>query len=327
MIEFKNVCKKYSNLKALDNINLTIPSSSIFGIVGKSGAGKSTLLRTINKLEKIDEGSIIVDGIDIVTLNLRQLREFRKKVAMIFQHFSLMQTKTIYKNIALPPECSGYKKSEIKTKVEELASLVGISDKLNEKPRNLSGGQCQRVAIARALTLNPKILLCDEATSALDPKTTHDILKLLKQIKEKYDITIIMVTHQMEVIKEVCDEIAILNDGILLEVGKTDELFISNNASLKELTNEEEILPKSGINIKIYFPKESSNNALITKMARDLNIDFSIVWGKLERFKENTLGSLIINIDDSELKKQQVIEYLQNRSILFDMIKGDDENA
>ena len=321
MIEFKNVCKKYSNLKALDNINLTIPSSSIFGIVGKSGAGKSTLLRTINKLEKIDEGSIIVDGIDIVTLNLRQLREFRKKVAMIFQHFSLMQTKTIYKNIALPLECSGYKKSEIKTKVEELASLVGISDKLNEKPRNLSGGQCQRVAIARALTLNPKILLCDEATSALDPKTTHDILKLLKQIKEKYDITIIMVTHQMEVIKEVCDEIAILNDGILLE------LFISNNASLKELTNEEEILPKSGINIKIYFPKESSNNALITKMARDLNIDFSIVWGKLERFKENTLGSLIINIDDSELKKQQVIEYLQNRSILFDMIKGDDENA
>ena len=327
MIEFKNVCKKYSNLKALDNINLTIPSSSIFGIVGKSGAGKSTLLRTINKLEKIDEGSIIVDGIDIVTLNLRQLREFRKKVAMIFQHFSLMQTKTIYKNIALPLECSGYKKSEIKTKVEELASLVGISDKLNEKPRNLSGGQCQRVAIARALTLNPKILLCDEATSALDPKTTHDILKLLKQIKEKYDITIIMVTHQMEVIKEVCDEIAILNDGILLEVGKTDELFISNNASLKELTNEEEIFPKSGINIKIYFPKESSNNALITKMARDLNIDFSIVWGKLERFKENTLGSLIINIDDSELKKQQVIEYLQNRSILFDMIKGDDENA
>ena len=327
MIEFKNVCKKYSNLKALDNINLTIPSSSIFGIVGKSGAGKSTLLRTINKLEKIDEGSIIVDGIDIVTLNLRQLREFRKKVAMIFQHFSLMQTKTIYKNIALPLECSGHKKSEIKTKVEELASLVGISDKLNEKPRNFSGGQCQRVAIARALTLNPKILLCDEATSALDPKTTHDILKLLKQIKEKYDITIIMVTHQMEVIKEVCDEIAILNDGILLEVGKTDELFISNNASLKELTNEEEILPKSGINIKIYFPKESSNNALITKMARDLNIDFSIVWGKLERFKENTLGSLIINIDDSELKKQQVIEYLQNRSILFDMIKGDDENA
>ncbi len=327
MIEFKNVCKKYSNLKALDNINLTIPSSSIFGIVGKSGAGKSTLLRTINKLEKIDEGSIIVDGIDIVTLNLRQLREFRKKVAMIFQHFSLMQTKTIYKNIALPLECSGYKKSEIKTKVEELASLVGIRDKLNEKPRNLSGGQCQRVAIARALTLNPKILLCDEATSALDPKTTHDILKLLKQIKEKYDITIIMVTHQMEVIKEVCDEIAILNDGILLEVGKTDELFISNNVSLKELTNEEEILPKSGINIKIYFPKESSNNALITKMARDLNIDFSIVWGKLERFKENTLGSLIINIDDSELKKQQVIEYLQNRSILFDMIKGDDENA
>ena len=327
MIEFKNVCKKYANFKALDEINLIIPSSSIFGIVGKSGAGKSTLLRTINQLEKIDGGSIIVDNMDIATLNLKQLREFRKKVAMIFQHFSLMQTQTIYKNIALPLECNGYKKSEIQAKVEELASLVGLSDKLNDRPRSLSGGQCQRVAIARALALNPKILLCDEATSALDPKTTHDILKLLKQIKERYDITIIMVTHQMEVIKEVCDEIAILNDGKLLEVGKTDELFVSNNSSLKELTNEEEILPKSGINIKIYFPKESSNHTLITKMARDLNIDFSIVWGKLERFKENTLGSLIINIDDNNVKKQQVIAYLQNQSILFDIIKEVDENA
>ena len=182
MIEFKNVCKKYANFKALDEINLIIPSSSIFGIVGKSGAGKSTLLRTINQLEKIDGGSIIVDNMDIATLNLKQLREFRKKVAMIFQHFSLMQTQTIYKNIALPLECNGYKKSEIQAKVEELASLVGLSDKLNDKPRSLSGGQCQRVAIARALALNPKILLCDEATSALDPKTTHDILKLLKQL-------------------------------------------------------------------------------------------------------------------------------------------------
>lgn len=323
MIEFKNVCKQYSNLKALDKINLTIPSSSIFGIVGKSGAGKSTLLRTINQLELIDSGTILVDGVDIATLKGKSLRIFRKKVAMIFQHFSLMQTKTIYKNIALPLECSGYKKNDIKEKVEELAALVGIKDKLHEKPRNLSGGQCQRVAIARALTLNPKILLCDEATSALDPKTTHDILSLLKRIKKQYDITIIMVTHQMEVIKEVCDEIAILKDGELVEVGKTDQLFISNNTSLKELTNEDEIIPTKGINIKIYFPKESSNNALITKMARDLNIDFSIVWGKLERFKEDTLGSLIINIDDTEIKKEKVIKYLQKEQVLFDIIGGE----
>ena len=222
MIEFKNVCKKYSNLKALDNINLTIPSSSIFGIVGKSGAGKSTLLRTINKLEKIDEGSIIVDGIDIVTLNLRQLREFRKKVAMIFQHFSLMQTKTIYKNIALPLECSGYKKSEIKTKVEELASLVGIRDKLNEKPRNLSGGQCQRVAIARAIVNGPRLLICDEPTGNLDENTSMEIMKVLEEIN-KLGTTIIMVTHDTDIVNKMKKRVILLDSGRIVKDYKEGE--------------------------------------------------------------------------------------------------------
>ena len=266
MIEFKNVCKKYSNLKALDNINLTIPSSSIFGIVGKSGAGKSTLLRTINKLEKIDEGSIIVDGIDIVTLNLRQLREFRKKVAMIFQHFSLMQTKTIYKNIALPLECSGYKKSEIKTKVEELASLVGISDKLNEKPRNLSGGQCQRVAIARALVNDPEILLADEPTGALDTVTSVQIMDLIKEIsKEKL---VIMVTHNPELAEKYSTRIVRLLDGIIND----DSNPCSDEEEEKELTRNDDLEVTEKAKMSFWTAFKLSSRNLLSKFKRTLMV-------------------------------------------------------
>ena len=302
MIEFINVKKEFSGVKALDDVTFTIPSSCIFGIVGKSGAGKSTLLRTINRLENIDAGQILIDGVDVTKLDGKALRLLRKNIGMIFQHFSLLETKDVFHNIALPLQTSGYKKEQIKERVEELAKLVGIYEKIYEKPRNLSGGQKQRVAIARALALNPKILLCDEATSALDPQTTKAILRLLLDIKEKYNITIIMVTHQMEVVKEVCDRIAILNDGILQEEGYTDVLFTSSSTAMKELTDEEEIVPNVGVNIKISFPKESSEEPIITMMARELDIDFSIVWGKLEKFRDSILGSLIINIEEKNLE-------------------------
>lgn len=319
MIEFINVVKEFSGVKALDDVTFTIPSSCIFGIVGKSGAGKSTLLRTINKLEEIDGGQILIDGVDITTLSGKELLKTRRNIGMIFQSFSLMQTKTVYKNIALPLETYGYSKHEIKNRVEYLANVVGIKEKLNEKPRNLSGGQCQRVAIARALALNPKILLCDEATSALDPQTTKSILKLLLEIKKEFDITIVMVTHQMEVVKEVCDTIAILNNGVLQEVGKTDELFTSSSIAIKELTDEEEIVPDTGINIKLGFNNQSSNEPIITAMARELNIDFSIVGGKLEKFRDNVLGSLIINFDEKYY--EQVSNYLANKNIVFNVVE------
>ncbi len=319
MIEFINVVKEFSGVKALDDVTFTIPSSCVFGIVGKSGAGKSTLLRTINKLEEIDGGQILIDGVDITTLSGKELLKTRRNIGMIFQSFSLMQTKTVYKNIALPLETYGYSKNEIKNRVEYLADVVGIKEKLNEKPRNLSGGQCQRVAIARALALNPKILLCDEATSALDPQTTKSILKLLLEIKKEFDITIVMVTHQMEVVKEVCDTIAILNNGVLQEVGKTDELFTSSSIAIKELTDEEEIVPDTGINIKLGFNNQSSNEPIITAMARELNIDFSIVGGKLEKFRDNVLGSLIINFDEKYY--EQVSNYLANKNIVFSVIE------
>lgn len=318
-IVFSNVCKNFVDLKALDNISLEIPSGSIFGIVGQSGAGKSTLLRTLNRLEDIDSGDIYVDGVDILKLNGKDLRDYRKKVAMIFQSFALLETKNVFDNIALPLKCNGYTKLQIKERVEELSKIVGLEDKLKNRPRELSGGQKQRVAIARALALNPDMILCDEATSALDPITTQSILDLLKKINKELNITVVIVTHQMEVVKAVCDEIAILKNGKLIEKGKTAEIFLSSNSALKTLVTEEEIIPETGVNIKLYFSEAGAEQTLITNMAIDLNVNFSIVWGKLEKFKDDVLGSLIINVKEKDLNN--VINFLNDRKVGFEVIR------
>lgn len=318
-IEFKNVTKNFDNLVALNNISLSINEGEIFGIVGQSGAGKSTLLRTINRLEEVDSGVVLVDNKNIISLNNKELREFRKNCGMIFQHFSLMETKNVFQNIALPLQCNKYKKDEIQKKVIELAEIVGLSDKLKSKPRELSGGQKQRVAIARALALNPNILLCDEATSALDPITTKSILNLLKKINEEMNITIVLVTHQMEVVKEICERIAIIKDGNVVQVGYTDEIFLSSNNELSSLIDEEEILPNNGVNIKVYFPRNCSSDSIITKMARELDIDFSICWGKLEKFRDNVLGTLIINI--KEEYKEIVLDYIKKINVECEVIE------
>lgn len=237
---------------------------------------------------------------------------------MIFQHFSLLERRNVYDNVALPLECWGYSNSDIDKRVSELLELVGLSDKKESKPRELSGGQKQRVAIARALALNPSILLCDEATSALDPNTTKSILALLRDINEKLGITIIIVTHQMEVVKEICQRVAIMEGGEVIAVGKTEELFLKNSKALKDLIGEEEILPNEGINIRLFFPKDNSNDSIITAMARELNIDFSIVWGKLERFRDDVLGSLVINIKENQ--KDKVIKYLTSKNMPWEVI-------
>ena len=195
-----------------------------------------------------------------------------------------------------------------------------MENKAKNKPKHLSGGQKQRVAIARALALNPNILLCDEATSALDPNTTKSILSLLRDINKKLGITIIIVTHQMEVVKEVCNKVAILKDGKVLECGDTEELFLNHSECLKELLGEEEVVPNSGVNIKLFFPKEFSNGSIITSMARSLDIDFSIVWGKLEKFRDDVLGSLIINIPQD--KKEQVINYLNSTDVKWEVLQN-----
>ena len=323
MINIKSVNKYFGKTQVLENIDIEINEGEIFGLVGHSGAGKSTLLRCINGLENYDEGSIIVDSKEIKSLTSKELREFRKELGMIFQHFSLLERLNVYDNIALPLECWGYSKEEISKKVNELLKLVGLEDKAKDRPKHLSGGQKQRVAIARALALNPKILLCDEATSALDPNTTKSILALLKDINQKLGITIIIVTHQMEVVKEVCNKVAVLKDGRVLECGDTEDLFLNHPQSLKELLGEDEVVPSSGVNIKLFFPKEFSNDSLITSMARSLDIDFSIVWGKLEKFGDNVLGSLIINIEED--KKNLVIDYLKTKNIKWEVLNGSNQ--
>ncbi|MCI9339822.1 MAG: ATP-binding cassette domain-containing protein, partial [Dorea sp.] len=221
MIEIKNLKKIWEDDKSsvLEDINLTIEDGDIYALVGRSGAGKSTLLRCINGLTSYQGGSLTVDGCEIKDLKDKELREFRRRVGMIFQHFSLLERETVYQNIALPMQCWKYPKEETDKKVKELLELVGLTDKMNARPRNLSGGQKQRVAIARALTMEPKILLCDEATSALDPKTTNSILELLLEINQKIGITIVIVTHQMEVVRKACNKACILEQGRIADEG------------------------------------------------------------------------------------------------------------
>ncbi|AGX44993.1 methionine ABC transporter ATP-binding protein [Clostridium saccharobutylicum] len=322
MVEIKNVVKSFGKTQVIKDVSMSIKQGEIYGIIGHSGAGKSTLLRCINGLETYDGGSINVMGKEVCSLSGSELREFRKDLGMIFQNFNLLQRKNVFDNVALPLEVWGYDKKIIETKVLDLLKLVGLEDKKLSKPSQLSGGQKQRVAIARALALDPKILLCDEATSALDPKITKDILALLSKINKELGITIIMVTHQMEVIKEVCQRVALLDGGEIKAEGRAEDLFLKPGTSLKKFLgeeDEEEILPESGVNIKLFFPSNSSENALITKMARELEIDFSIVWGKLEKFRSEVLGGLVINISEND--KDKVLKYLEGKEILWEVLK------
>ncbi|MBS6041568.1 MAG: methionine ABC transporter ATP-binding protein [Clostridium baratii] len=320
MIKVKNLKKKFGEIEVLKDISLEVKKGEIYGIIGHSGAGKSTLLRCLNGLESYDTGSILIKDKEIKDLNKLEIRELRKDIGMIFQSFNLLERKNVYENIALPLELWGYKKEQVKERVLELLKLVDLENKIKSMPSELSGGQKQRVAIARALALKPSILFCDEATSALDPKTTKDILSLILKINKEIGITIVMVTHQMEVVKEVCEKITLLEGGKIKAQGKAEELFLKPGVSLKKFLGENDIdlLPESGINIKIFFPKDSSENALITKMARDTNIDFSIVWGKLERFRESVLGNLVININYED--KDSIFNYLKEKNVQWEVL-------
>lgn len=229
MIKLNNLSKtfitKESSFKALDNVSLEINSGEIFGIIGLSGAGKSTLIRLLNRLEEPDCGEIFFDSTNVLALSARELRLFRQKHSMIFQSFNLLSSRTVFGNISFPLEILGWSKKDISYRIDELLELVDLKDKKNAYPSQLSGGQKQRVAIARALATNPKVLLCDEATSALDPQTTNSILSLLKDLQVKFNLTIIMITHQMEVVKEICDRVAIIESGQIIEENTVSEIF------------------------------------------------------------------------------------------------------
>ncbi|CAM2922490.1 methionine ABC transporter ATP-binding protein [Hathewaya histolytica] len=319
IIEIKDLNKNFNNKVVLKNISFDVEEGEILGIVGHSGAGKSTLLRCLNGLETYENGSIKIDENEVKSLNLNNLRTLRRNMGMIFQGFNLLNSRNVYKNIAFPIETWGYNKKAIDEKVKSLIKLVHLEDKLYSNISSLSGGEKQRVAIARALALEPKILLCDEATSALDPKTTKSILRLLKEINEKLNITIVLVTHEMEVVKELCTKVALLNSGNLISHSNVQDLFLYPNPVLKEFLDEDlSILPTTGINIKLYFSNNVSSNSIISSMARDLNIDFSIVFGKLEQFRNDILGNLIINTN--EKNKKEILNYLNEKSILCEVI-------
>ncbi len=323
MIEIKNLKKIWEDdgSSVLDDINLTIEDGDIYALVGRSGAGKSTLLRCINGLTSYQEGSLIVDGREVKDFSEKELREFRRHVGMIFQQFSLLERETVYKNVALPMRCWKYSKNDIDKKVKELLELVGLSDKMNAKPRNLSGGQKQRVAVARALTMEPKILLCDEATSALDPKTTNSILDLLLEINEKLGITIIIVTHQMEVVRRACNKACILENGRIADIGSVREIFIKQPESLRRLLGEEELkLPKTGHNIQIaHLVNDIHDGELFGKMQADLDYIFPILDGKIMEYQKDNMGVFVINVDDGHL--QMITDYLDERHIIWHEIE------
>ncbi|MCK9257546.1 MAG: methionine ABC transporter ATP-binding protein [Sulfurospirillaceae bacterium] len=318
MINIKDLNKSFHSLPVLKGINLEINEGEIFAIVGHSGAGKSTLLRCINGLEGFDSGEVEVFGYKLSNISSKELRSLRKKMGMIFQNFALASQKTVFQNIALPLQIHGFSKEESKKRVDELLELVGLSDKALVYPNTLSGGQKQRVAIARALALSPKVLLSDEATSALDPKTTNDVLELLRTINKELGITIVVVTHEMDVVKKIASRALLLEDGNILGEGDVKDLFLNPNSNMKKFLGEEEYLPQSGENIKLYFPKSVAKERFITKMARELDIDFSIVWGKLERLGDDVLGHLVINIEHKDEKI--AIEYLSKSSVNWERV-------
>ncbi|WP_107697717.1 methionine ABC transporter ATP-binding protein [Campylobacter concisus] len=317
MIKIEKLSKFYGDTQILFDINLEVKKGEIFAIVGHSGAGKSTLLRCINGLESYQGGSLKVFDKEIKNLDEMQQRHLRRDVGMIFQHFALMARKNVFENVATPLKFWGYKSDETEKRVRELLNLVGLENKAKSYPSELSGGQKQRVAIARALALNPKILLSDEATSALDPNTTNQILELLEKINKELDISVVIVTHEMEVVKSIAKRAILLEGGKIIGSGSIEELFLKPDEKMKEFLGEVEILPSTGTNIRLFFPKEVAQNSVITHMARSLNIDFNIVWGKLEKLNENVLGSLVINIDEKD--KENVLNYIKQSGVLWEV--------
>ena len=321
MIDLVNVRKSFGDLEVLKDINIHIEEKEIYGIIGQSGAGKSTLLRCINGLESYESGTITVEGTTVNVKDKNALRQLRRNMGMIFQNFNLLERLDVYDNVALPMRFWGInpKTDESRKKIEDLIELVGLKDKMHARPAELSGGQKQRVAIARALVNDPKILLCDEATSALDPRITKGILALLKKINEELGITIIVVTHQMEVVKELCQRVAFLKHGVVLAEGKPEELFVQPSADIKKFLGEEgQALPTTGVNIQLFFLDETSDEPVVTEMARELNIDFSICWGKLEEFRSNVFGSLVINVKPEQ--KDAVVKYLESKNVKCEVL-------
>ncbi|MCP1299389.1 ATP-binding cassette domain-containing protein [Chryseobacterium sp. S0630] len=340
MIEIRNISKtfhqKKQSFKALDKVSLNIEKGDIVGIIGFSGAGKSTLIRTVNLLERPDEGQIIINGKDFTKLSSKQLAEERKKIGMIFQHFNLLSSRTVFDNVALPLELDHTSKDEITRKVNELLKIVGLEDKANDYPKSLSGGQKQRVAIARALANDPHLLLCDEATSALDPATTQSILQLLRDINQRLGITILLITHEMEVIKAVCNHVAVIDKGKLLTKGTLSEIisdkenpiirqFINSDIMTlpQELSNRLQKEPKEGLFplVEIELNENISVEQILSTLYNQYKIPYKLLKADVEYFGNSNFGKLLLQLQGEAEENQQAIYYF-NQNKIQNTVKG-----
>lgn len=335
MITFENITKTYggkTHVQALKGISLTIHDGEIFGIIGKSGAGKSTLVRCINMLEKPTTGKVIIDDKELTAMSDSQLRAERKNIGMIFQHFNLLSSRTVFDNIAFPLELAGASKEVIRSKVDSLLELVGLTDRQFNYPSQLSGGQKQRVGIARALASDPKILLCDEATSALDPQTTKSILELLKDINKRLSITIVIITHEMAVIKEICDRVAVIEGGVIKEQGRVIDVFTNPQSEtmkefVKSVINMElpEGIKKLGVTdqpspdrdmlVRFRFKGAATNEPLVVNIARKFNLDVSVLYGNIDYIQDVPFGYLIVVIMGDMKAQTEAYSYIKTQPV------------
>ena len=326
MIRLVNVNKRYGELQAVDNISLEIPSHTIFGIIGKSGAGKSTLVRLISLLEPVDSGEIYYGDSRVDTLTGKLLRNQHKKIGMIFQNFNLFASRTAAGNIAYPLEIAGIPKRAIAAKVEEMLHVVGLEGRGDARVSTLSGGQKQRVAIARALAVSPDILFCDEATSALDPQTTRSILELLKRLQKDMNLSVVMITHQMEVVRDCCQQVAVIDNGAVAETGSVREIFSAPKSEVTKdflmhinpLNPEDTQLirwSKSGGAYTLRFSGELTSEPVLSKISRDYGIEFNICAGGMQKVGETVVGTLFVDINGSPEDMQKAFAYLNQNGI------------
>ena len=342
MITLQNISKTFidggKEVQAVKDVNLTIHDGDIFGIIGFSGAGKSTLVRCINLLERPTSGTVTVDDKEITALSAKELRKARKKIGMIFQHFNLMPSRTIFGNVAYPLKGSGLSKQEIADKVHNLLDLVGISEKENAYPSQLSGGQKQRVAIARALANDPKILLCDEATSALDPQTTKSILKLLQKVNETLGITIVVITHEMDVVKEICNRVAVMDHGNVVEEGEVFSIFAtpqnkvtrdfikttSNLQKIEELVEagSRVVALKPGeLIVRLSYIEKNASEPLISAVTEKFGIILNIIFADVEIVQNAPIGGTVAIVSGDKDKVEQALTYLKEKNVGVEVIK------
>lgn len=336
MIELKNIDvvfrQKDQVIKAVNNVSLKIDKGEIYGIVGYSGAGKSTLVRTINLLQIPSQGQVLVNGQDMLALSPAGLRQARKKIGMIFQHFNLMESRTIFENVAYPLKGSGLSKGEVAQKVASLLDLVGLRQKSVNYPKQLSGGQKQRVAIARALANDPDILLCDEATSALDPKTTDDILALLRQLNQELGLTIVIITHEMNVVKDLCHRIAVMEDGRVLEQGPTFDIFARPKEALTQefintathfdqemevVMNHASIQPllEHGGLYRLTYVGDSTTQPIMGHLMREFGVEVNIIYGHVEIIQGTPTGNLLVGLTGQVDQVQKALAYLDQEKV------------